>query len=207
MKSGLVAAGVLGTVAFFVLASMYSNFPGDENALLKFQALRTGWLDDTAVGLANIGTVWVVLPAAAALGAALLLTRRYADLAMVFAGLFAIGVGNGLKEVVGRPRPDLQILGPAPSSFSFPSGHALLAVIAGGMMVYLVGQWVKPLALRRVIQAAIVLFVLAMGAARVYMGVHWPSDVIGSYAFGVMVLVGLVALHNGVARKTAASGR
>ncbi|MDA0264640.1 MAG: hypothetical protein O2803_10890, partial [Chloroflexi bacterium] len=81
MKSGLVAAGVLGTVAFFVLASMYSNFPGDENALLKFQALRTGWLDDTAVGLANIGTVWVVLPAAAARGAALLLPRRYADLA------------------------------------------------------------------------------------------------------------------------------
>ena len=51
---------------------------------------------------------------------------------------------------------------------------------------------------RRAIQVALVLMVIAMGASRVYMGVHWPSDVIGSYVFGILALVSLVGLRNSV---------
>ena len=69
----------------------------------------------------------------------------------------------------------------------------------GGLLVYLVGRSVKPMALRRAIQAALILVVIGMGASRVYMGLHWPSDVIGSYVFGAMALVGLVGLRNAVA--------
>ena len=66
-------------------------------------------------------------------------------------------------------------------------------------MVYLVGLWVRPLVLRRAIQTGLIVLVVMMGASRVYLGVHWPSDVIGSYAFGVMALVALIGLRNAVA--------
>ena len=198
-KSCLLIAGMVGTVALFVLAWAYPTFPGDEGALVRFQALRTGWLDSTAEGFAKLGLYWVFLPAAAVLTGCLLFLRKYADAAMVVAGLVVIGIGNGLKLLVERPRPEYHLFDSMSSSFGFPSGHALLAVIMGGVLVYLVGHWVRPLAPRRAIQIGLVLTVMAMGASRVYLGVHWPSDVIGSYAFGLMALVGLIGLRNAVA--------
>ena len=197
-RTYLLVAAILGTFALFVLAWAYPTFPGDESTLLRFQTLRTGWLDDTAKGLADFGVVWVFLPVIGVLMAFLFLTRRYADAAMVFAGLFVIGIGNGLKVVVDRPRPDYQIFEPFQSSLSFPSGHSLLAVILGGLLIYLTESLVKPVRVRRAIQAGLVLVVIAMGASRVYMGVHWPSDVIGSYAFGLLALFGLIGLRNAV---------
>jgi len=52
---------------------------------------------------------------------------------------------------------------------------------------------------RRAVQVGLILVVAAMGASRVYLGVHWPSDVIGSYVLGVLALVGLVWLRNNLA--------
>ena len=198
-KPYLLAAGTVGTLVLYILAWAYPTFPGDEGALVRIQALRSGWLDDTAIGFANLGLAWVFLPAAAVLIGCLLLARRYADIAMVFGGLFVIGIGNGLKILVDRPRPEYQFVDSLQSGLGFPSGHTLLAVIMGGVLVYLVGLWVKPLLVRRVIQVGLILTVMAMGASRVYLGVHWPSDVIGAYVFGVMAVVGLIGLRNAVA--------
>ena len=190
-----MATGILGGLALFILACAYPTFPGDEDAILKFQSLRTGWLDDVAVVFANLGKVAVFLPATGVLVAVLLYVRRFGDVAMVLAGLILIWVGNGLKDLIVRPRPDYHMVGPDPSNFSFPSGHAILAIILGGVLVYLIERSVIPLALRRGIQIALVFVVVAMGASRVYLGVHWPSDVVGSYVFGVMALIGLVWLR------------
>ncbi len=144
-----LAIGTLAPLAIYVLAWAYPTFPGDEGALLQFQAMRNGWLDHMAIWLANLGLIWVFLRAAVALLTVLTLTRRYADAVMLMGGLAVIGIGNGLKVIVDRPRPDYAVLESLPSSLSFPSGHSFLAVIPRGVLVYLVGLWVKPLLLRR----------------------------------------------------------
>ena len=198
-KPYLLAAGTLGTLVLFMLAWAYPTFPGDEGVLVRFQALRTGWLDDASVAFDNLGLVWVFLPASFGLLVGLLIARRHADAALVVACLMVFGVGAGLKLLIDRPRPEYQLVGPVYTDPSFPSGHALLAVMMGGLLVYLVGRSVKPTALRHAIQAALILVVIGMGASRVYMGLHWPSDVIGSYVFGAMALVGLIGLRNAVA--------
>ena len=198
-RKWLLVFGIPATLALYFLAWAYPTFPGDEGALIRFQALRSGWLDDMAVVFANLGLFWVFLPAAAVLMAFLFFARRYADIALVFGGLVVVGLGNGLKLLVDRPRPEYQIFEPFASGLSFPSGHSLLAVILGGVLVYLVGQSVRPLLLRRTIQVGLILVVAGMGASRVYLGVHWPSDVIGSYVLGVLALVGLVWLRNNFA--------
>jgi len=195
-KTFLLALGTLATLTLYVLAWAFPTFPGDEGALMRFQALRSGWLDDAAVWFTNLGLVSVFIPVAAALIGCLIFARCYADAAMVFGGLAVIGIGQGLKIIVDRPRPDYQIVEPFESGLGFPSGHSLLAVIMGGVLIYLVEQRVRPLVLRRAIQAGLILMVIGMGASRVYLGVHWPSDVLGSYALGVLALVGLVGLRN-----------
>ncbi|HIF05281.1 MAG TPA: phosphatase PAP2 family protein [Candidatus Poseidoniales archaeon] len=198
-KPILLALGTLTTLTVYVLAWAFPTFPGDEGALMRLQGLRNGWLDDTAIWFANLGLLWVFMPAAAVLMGCLVLARRYADTAMIFGGLAVIAIGNGLKVIVDRPRPEYQIVDPLQSGLSFPSGHSLLAVILGGVLVYLVGLWVKPVLLRRAIRATLIVMVISMGASRAYLGVHWPSDVIGSYVLGAMALVGLVGLRNAVA--------
>lgn len=141
--------------------------------------MRNDWLDDMAIWLANLGLVWDFLSASVAVLTGLTLTRRYAGgaMLMLMGGLAVIETGDGLKVIVDRPRPDYVLLESLPSNLSFPCGHSLLAVIVGGVLVYLVGLWVKPLLLRRSLQAGLVLVVISMGASRVYLGPHWPSDV------------------------------
>ena len=89
-----LAIGTLAPLAIYVLAWAYPTFPGDEHALLQFPAMRNGWLDDMAICLANLGLVWVFLPAAVALLTGLTLTRRYADAEMLMEGLAVIGTGR-----------------------------------------------------------------------------------------------------------------
>jgi len=139
--------------------------------------MRNDWLDDMAIWLVNLGLVWDFLSASVAVLTGLTLTRRYAGGAMLMGGLAVIETRDGLKVIVDRPRPDYVLLEPLPSNLRFPCGHSLLAVIVGGVLVYLVGLWVKPLLLRRSLQAGLVLVVIGMGASRVYLGPHWPSDV------------------------------
>ena len=196
--SRLLIVGLLGTFALFVMAWIYPTFPGDEEAIVRLQALRTGWLDNAALAFANMGLIWVFVPVTVVLIACLMLAERYADMAMVVAGGLFLGVGNVLKYVVDRPRPDYQLI-VIDSNLSFPSGHTLLAVIFGGVLIYLIGLWVKPVLLRRSIQVTIFAAVIMMGASRVYLGVHWPSDVIGAYVLGAMALIGLIGLRNAVA--------
>lgn len=198
-KLGLLAFGVMATLALYILAWAYPTFPGDEWILVGIQSFRSAWLDETAKWFANFGLFWVFMPSAGVLMVSLLLLRRYADVSMLFVSLMIIGAGNELKLIVDRPRPDLQIFEPVQSSSSFPSGHSLLAIILGGVLIYLVGLWVKPILARRIIQAALILVIAGMGMSRVYMGVHWPSDVIGSYMSGLLALVALIGLRNAVA--------
>lgn len=176
-KSTLIIIGILGTLVLFVLAWVYPTFPGDDEAIARFQALRSNWLDDAAVGFDNLKMVWVYLLVVVVLSGGLIFARRYADVAVVLASLPVVGIGYGIKLLIDRPRPEFQMLGPIQSDPSFPSGHALLAVIIGGILVYFVERSVNPWAMRRAIQIGLILAVLSMGASRIYMGVHWPSYV------------------------------
>ncbi len=124
--------------------------------------------------------------------------RRGAGLVLVtLAGAGVLDVG--LKELFARTRPQAFFdYYPAPGSFSFPSGHALFAVcFFGGIAVLLTHRLRGPLA--RILAWAIALvLIILIGASRVYLGVHYPTDVIGGFAVGI-VWVASVALGDRLA--------
>jgi len=191
---GLVG-GVLLTLCMFVLARAYSSFPGDEPALVWFQGLQTGWLDTAALALDTIGgEPWaIILIAVAVVG--LLILRRPAQALIFVLSLAPLLIGHELKEIVDRPRPDYLLIGPEPESRSFPSGHSTYAMIFGGLLIYIAGDLIRSRLLRRWLQGLLAALIFAMGASRVYLGVHWPSDVIGGFLLGGVALVGLIALR------------
>jgi undecaprenyl-diphosphatase len=191
-----LAVGLLVTLALFYLARVLPTFPGDRQALLDFQSFQAPWLDAAALAFSLFG--WAPLAVGLILGAtaSLWLLRRRADALMMLLSLLPLAAGNALKRLVDRPRPDYLLLGPLPDSASFPSGHSVYAILFCGLLIFLAEQSIKPLAIRRGVQAGLALLVLAVGASRVYLGAHWPSDVIGGYLFGGLALLGLIWLRN-----------
>ncbi len=195
-KSWCLWPALLLTLALFPLAWAFPTFPGDERALMEVQGLQSDWLDQVALAVTSLGLVPVSITVILAVSGSLFVLRHRVDALIVLLSLVPIVAGNGLKVIVERPRPDYLLVGSAPHGLSFPSGHSIYAVLVGGILIFLVGQLVKSPLLRLWVQIGIVIVILAIGASRVYLGVHWPSDVIGGYLFGCVALLGLITLRN-----------
>ena len=69
-------------------------------------------------------------------------------------------------------------------------------MLFGGLLIVLVEELGVPTRVRRGLQIGLALLILAVGASRVYLGLHWPSDVVGGYLFGMLALLGLLWLRN-----------
>jgi len=188
--------GLILTVALFILAWIYPKFPGDDQVLQGIQSIQTSWLDGVAQVLDVLGELPVVLGLVGGLTLALFAVGRRTDALMVVAALFFMAAGQTLKPVVGRARPDHMLAGAETAGFGFPSGHSVYAFLFGGLLIYLAGGLIRNTLIRRMVQVAIGLWVVAMGTSRLYLGVHWPSDVIGGFMFGAVALTVIITLRN-----------
>ena len=195
-KAWVFLVGLSLTIGLFVLAWAYQRFPGDEPVLLALQGLRTERLDTVVAALTMLGDAVVALPLMGLTILGLILSRRRVDALAVAATIFALGLGHILKTPVGRTRPDHFIAGADASGLSFPSGHTVAAFLLGGILIALANDLIRPLWIRRGVQIGLGTLVLAVGFSRVYLGVHWPSDVIGAYLFAGVSLVLIWTLRN-----------
>jgi undecaprenyl-diphosphatase len=98
-----------------------------------------------------------------------------------------------LKFAFHRPRP-VPFFGPIPRTYSFPSGHSLFSFCFYGVLAGLLAGRVRSMSARVLIWLAAALLVLAIGLSRIYLGVHYPSDVIAGYLAGAIWAAAMVAL-------------
>ena len=161
------------------------------------QSWRTPWLDDLMRAISAPGFRMVALPLVGVTTALVFLTgRRKESLSILAATILGPGVTFFVNQAVSRPRPtdDLVRVIQHPGGFSFPSGHVVAYVTFLGTLAVILTWNMRPSIVRSCIRGAILLALIAVGVSRVYLGTHWPGDVIGGYAFGagmVIVAVGL----------------
>ncbi len=115
--------------------------------------------------------------------------RRAAWLFLItLAGAFVLNMA--LKLAFQRPRPPVTFFGtPVPDSYSFPSGHAMFSACFFGIVAALVSPRLRSHASRVAIWMAAIVLALVIGLSRIYLGVHYPSDVIAGYAAAVVWIV------------------
>ena len=88
-----------------------------------------------------------------------------------------------LKQIIMNVRPhDISPKLTDAGWYSFPSGHAMMATMIFGFGAYLLARTLRGTAARRAVIAAGVTITLVVGVSRVYLGAHWPSDALGTYA-------------------------
>jgi undecaprenyl-diphosphatase len=114
----------------------------------------------------------------------LLKRRNYPGAAMLALSLaLANEVYKVLKDLFVRPRPDLKYLVPV-EGYSFPSGHAMLGIVLYFTCAFLLIEAIKSKALKWLLSILALVVILLIGISRIILHVHYPSDVLGGYAFG-----------------------
>lgn len=98
------------------------------------------------------------------------------------------GVQQGLKSAIGRERPVWPDPVDSAHYAAFPSGHALTATVVCGLLLWLFHLYGAGPALRRTGLALAVVSVVGVGLTRVWLGVHWPSDVLGGWLIGALIV-------------------
>ena len=98
--------------------------------------------------------------------------------------LAAVVLENALKWIVQRPRPEEVFANTMPASFSFPSGHALFATAFYGSCAVLTANRLN----NSLVWALMIIVLLGIGASRIFLGVHYASDVLASYLAGLTII-------------------
>jgi undecaprenyl-diphosphatase len=174
---------LIGLVLAWAVMLMFGGMEFDRGLLLFFNAGSHPRWAEAARWVTELGSMPTLL-AATGLGTALLIVRREwrAAALLIFITLSGRLIVSLMKDWTARMRPDAHGHLVPVESLAFPSGHA-----ANATMVWLCLALLLPTNERgRAIAVwAAVWLSLAVGASRVMLGVHWPSDVIGGWAFGL----------------------
>lgn len=195
---GIAVAGGVLLLLFFLGTRVMQ---GDVFAFDRWLLLALRGSDGAPIGSVRVTSM---VRDVTALGSTTVLTILVAFVALLLASmgrwrtgvLVAIACASGswanvlVKHVVARTRPDLVPHLMAETSNSFPSGHAANSAIVYLTLATLAWPLLRRPAARAFVMAAAVLLVIAIGASRVYLGVHWPSDVLAGWLFGALWAIG-----------------
>jgi len=191
---GIWLALLAGAIVLSVLAGLHSRLPGDVDI--------TEWVQGSlfpGMGVSRlvraVGSTEVVLGTGGAVAVVLWLMGRRRQALLLAMGLVVLPfLQHGLKQLVDRPRPtpDLVELRAGFYSPSFPSGHVMSSALLYGLLLYLSLRIALPRMLKVALVGWCAFMLVVSGPANVYVGAHWPSDVVGGYAWAAVLLLPLV---------------
>jgi undecaprenyl-diphosphatase len=168
----------------------------DQVGMQAIHAHDSPALTRVAFALSWIGSPATLVPVVGGAGILLWKRRLRRDAVLLVAGMAGAAVlDTVLKLHFRRVRPDVPWAFVTEHSFSFPSGHSAGAVVLYGVVTYLVWKHLRTAWQRIGVVAAALLIVAGIGASRVYLGVHYPTDVAAGYLVGLMWLVPVIGTN------------
>jgi undecaprenyl-diphosphatase len=207
----LITGSTLTVFGFLFFAKFASELL--EKELVGFDTItsrgiilfRSDWLTPVMSLMTDLGSAgWVVVVMVAISAFGFYRHYRLEILSLNICVLGALIFSQTLKFSFHRTRPGLPWLAPA-SGYSFPSGHALISSALYGFIAYLILRNYKGPRLRILLAAVILLIPFWVGISRVYLGIHYPSDVVGGWAVAIgwtgTCIAGIELLNNKYTKK------
>lgn len=153
--------------------------------------------NDIMLFFTYLGTHEFLIPANLGLIAFFLFVKKHKwhSIKIPAIALSSLGLMFLLKQLFNRPRPAIPLLEHA-KGLSFPSGHALMSVTFYGLLIYIIFKGVKNKNVKWSLITLLILLIMIIGFSRIYLRVHYASDVIAGYCIGFLWLVFAVWLLN-----------
>ncbi len=195
----LIVSGILAVagISLAVYAHGEHLLPFDLYVSHLLQSFINSTLTDVMAGISYLFATWRA--GLLVLFTATLFWWRFGwleGIMIALAGLASL-LNTLIKVLVGRPRPtaeQVQILA-IETNLGFPSSHAFFSTLFLGMLAYLLFTHLKQKRWRILSVILLSLLVLLVGTSRVYLGVHWTSDVLGGYIIGGFFLTILILVY------------
>jgi len=213
-ETGLLTA--LGAIAFGVWAFLHIAEEMGEGETRGFDtavmlAMRTGdhhdpigpaWFEFAVRDITALGGYAVLTLLTLVSVGFLITTKKYADAVLLFVAVVGGDIlSESLKVGFARPRPDLVAHVVETSSASFPSGHAMVSAATYLTIGALLARVQERDSVKSYIHVAAILITLVIGVSRVYLGVHWPTDVLAGWCLGAAWSILCVTAASFLARR------
>lgn len=186
---------VLAVTLLALAAHAMSVLPGDLPLTRELQESRNPLIFWPLYGVSWIGFgVQTVVITLVALGLLLLFRLR---LEAIVTAIAVVGEGllnTLLKDLVGRQRPGSNLVHVVQqiNSPSFPSGHVMHYTVFYGFLIFIIATHFRSSWGRNLLLGVMIALIVLVGPSRVYLGEHWPSDVLGAYLIGGLCLVPII---------------
>lgn len=148
------------------------------------------FITDLAYGkLINI-IFWIIL-------LIFLICKKYKDfIIFLLAPFLTQNMYFFIKSIIARPRPPIEMRLIEVKHYSFPSGHSIMSMVLYGLLIYFVYKYVKNRILKIALISVLSILIIAIGFSRVWLGVHFPTDVIGGFTLGICCLCLFIYIDN-----------
>jgi membrane-associated phospholipid phosphatase len=185
----IVYLAILGVVAWLCTEVWEKEvFSFDKSWLLWIHQFSNSLFDRIFLLITAFGDPQIVIIVFVSMIAWLGLKRKYADgIKFTIACSGGLLINQVMKLFFAKPRPELWTRLISEHSFSFPSGHAVGSMIVYGFIAYIFARELP--AAKRYIYAVASMLIIAIGFSRLYLGVHYPTDIIAGYGVGILWLI------------------
>ena len=154
-----------------------------------FFSLRSQWLNALVIPLTHTSDTITIVVLCIILVLSPFPGRKKYGFPVTLAALSGLAIYKPMKHLFLRPRPDAALHLVEQGGFSFPSGHSVTSVIVFGLLFYLIRKHCNRPVLRNVLSGICLLLAVLVGPSRIYVGVHWPTDVLAGWCIGGGVLL------------------
>lgn len=188
----------------FILLAIVSFFDwgiiGEIDAEIgnEFHEERRASLTWFFIAVTRLGDGWFIGLVVLAVSGYFLLKRKSWRISLWY--LLTVGLGAGvlnqlMKFIFRRPRPDVSLHLIDQGGYSFPSGHAMGSIILYGALIFLVIRLSEHQLKKVIVVSALTILIGLIGISRVYLGVHYTSDIIGGYSLGAAWVALCIAVY------------
>src|SRR5947209_4844235 len=186
-----------GAIILSWIAQRTQFFPGDMVITKMLQKRKNPWLRNFMIGISEVGFPKLAVPLTISFAAIFWALRFRLEALFILLTSSSHLLNALVKRLIKRPRPtnELVTVVRVINEPSFPSGHVMHYTNLFGLMTYLLATNWRSGKLRNTLIAVCSALIICIGPSRVYLGAHWPSDVMAGYLYGGLWFGGVMVLY------------